>query len=158
MTLFLVRHGSAGARNDADPNDDERHLDDDGDRQAGRLVELLGARPIKRIIASPAARCQETVAPLAAHLSQVVEVNETLFEGTDISQSWDLAVWAACQKGDAVLCSHGDVIPELIRRARLRGMEIPGKSGCSKGSCWELTWDGRRFTSGVYTPLKKPLR
>jgi len=157
VTVYLVRHGSAGARNDTDPHDVERHLDTDGREQANRLVQLLTGRPIGRILSSPAARCQETVAPLAQDRSLDVEVNEALLEGTDIAESWEFVTWAARQQHDIALCSHGDVIPELIRRAQGRGMEVPGKSGCSKGSCWELTWSGTEFTSGKYTPLKKPL-
>ena len=53
-----------------------------------------------------------------------------------------------------MLCSHGDVIPDLVRRAQGRGLLVPGKSGCAKGSVWTLQhWDGSGFATGIYTPI-----
>ena len=153
MTVYLIRHASAGSRDDRDPSDLERPLDAQGMDQAQHLAEVLdGIRPV-RVLSSPALRCQQTVAPLAAAAGLPVEVADALCEGTDIEDSWALLEWAARQDGDVVLCSHGDVIPELIRRAQLRGMEVPGPGGCSKGSIWALRWDGDRFASGRYTAV-----
>ncbi len=154
MTVFLVRHASAGTRNGSDPGDHTRRLDATGDRQAAMLVELLVDAPLVWVASSPARRCIETVEHLAATRDLKVAVRDELFEGSDIKVAWRLLESAARLDGDAVLCSHGDVIPELVRRAQLRGMEVPEKSGCSKGSCWALEWDGERFTKSRYTPLK----
>ena len=154
VTVFLVRHASAGARNEASPTDVERSLDGAGRDQAARLVGLMAEHDVRRILSSPALRCIQSVEPLAAQLGLDVEVHDDLFEGTAVGDAWELLEWAAHHDGDVVLCSHGDLIPELIRRAQLRGMEIPGKSGCSKGSVWELRWDGNRFDCGIYTPVK----
>lgn len=171
MTVFLIRHGSAGTRRNDDPNDLERHLDEVGLVQAERIaaaltgeIELDGlagltgvtslaavpAPAVARVLSSPAPRCVETVAPLAAALGVEVIATHALIEGNDVESSWDLLESVARADGDAVLCSHGDIIPELIRRARLRGMSVPGKSGCSKGSIWALSWDGELFDNGVY--------
>jgi 8-oxo-dGTP diphosphatase len=153
VTVYLVRHASAGTRDDASPTDGERPLDRTGREQARRLVEeLADVRPV-RVLSSPAVRCMQTVAPLAEASGVEVEPHRDLFEGTAVEDAWRLLEWAAGQDGDVVLCSHGDVIPELIRRAQLRGMEVPGPSGCSKGSVWALRWDGERFASGRYTPV-----
>ncbi len=154
MTVFLVRHASAGSRNEGSPTDAERALDVTGREQADRLVALLAEHDVRRILSSPALRCIQSVQPLGAAHGVDVEVHEDLFEGTSVEDAWELLEWAAHQEGDVVLCSHGDLIPELVRRAQLRGMEIPGKSGCSKGSVWELRWDGERFDCGIYTPVK----
>lgn len=155
MTIFLVRHGSAGMRRDGDPLDTERHLDEVGLEQAAAIARHLAGRhgeePITRVLTSPAARCVETVAPTAAELGLTLEPADDLFEGTDVEVAWRLAAGLADQGVSAVLCSHGDVIPELIRRARMRGMDSTG-SGCRKGSIWELRWDGShdRFDLGTY--------
>ena len=154
MTVFLVRHASAGTRNGSDPGDHARHLDKTGHRQAAMLVELLVDAPVVWVASSPAARCVETLEPLAAARGLELKQRGALFEGAELDESWELLEWAARRHGDAVLCSHGDVIPELVRRAQLRGMEVPEKTGCSKGSCWALEWDGERFTKSRYTPLK----
>jgi len=153
MTTYLVRHASAGNRNEGDPNDDERPLDATGIVQAGKLCDWLRHMPIRRIVSSPYPRCVQTVEPLARALGLQVELSEALAESTPIEVSWPLLAELATT--DAVACSHGDVIPDLIRRAQLRGLHVPGKSGCSKGSVWTLEhWDGERFATGVYTPVK----
>jgi len=160
MTVYLVRHASAGDRNDSDPADDERALDEIGREQSAQLADWLVHEPVSRIVTSPFLRCQQTVAPLAAALGIEVVVDDRLAEGTAIEDSWSLlAELAVSTNGSTsnavVLCSHGDVIPDLIRRAQGRGMQIPGKSGCAKGSAWILQhWSGDGFGTGIYTPVK----
>lgn len=146
-----MRHASAGTRDDGDPNDINRALDAKGGRQAAALADALGQLQIAWVASSPSRRCLETVTPLAARSAINLEVVPELIEGTPIERSWAVLVRAAGLPGNAVLCSHGDVIPELIHRAQHRGMEIHGKSGCSKGSMWKLTgWKDDRFTTGKY--------
>ena len=154
MTTYLVRHASAGLRNDADPSDEDRPLDDTGIVQASKLTSWLRHEPIDTIVSSPYLRCRQTVAPLAEALGIEVTISEALSEGTPIERSWDLLV--SVVSGTAVLCSHGDVIPDLIRRAQLRGMHVPGKSGSAKGSVWTLQhWEGETFATGIYTPIPR---
>ena len=154
MTVFLVRHGSAGHRDDANPDASCRPLDPAGQRQAQRIMALLAPHDIGKVVSSPALRCVETVGPLAAAVEVDVEESHDLHEGSDIERSWALLEVAARRDDDVVLCSHGDVIPELVRRAQHRGMTVPGKAGCSKGSVWSLDWDDDRFVRGEYTPTK----
>ena len=117
------------------------------------MADALVDAGVVLILSSGAARCVETVAPLAERLGLEVGTAEELFEGSDPESAWTFLAQCADDDGDVVLCSHGDVIPDLIRRAQLRGMEIPGRSGCSKGSRWTLTgWDGERFARGDYEP------
>jgi 8-oxo-dGTP diphosphatase len=153
VTLYLVRHASAGHRDDGDPADHLRPLDPTGHLQAERLSEWLRHDPIERVVSSPYRRCVQTVEPLAKHLDLPVEVDDRLAEGTAVADAWRLV--EECAGTTAVLCSHGDVIPDLVRRAQMRGMHVPGKSGCAKGSAWILRhWDGERFATGLYTPVK----
>ncbi len=152
MTTYLVRHASAGSRNNSDPHDVERPIDATGTSQAEKLAAWLRHEPIERIVSSPIRRCVQSVEPLAAELSLEIEVDDALREATEIDHSW--AVLAALASSTAVLCSHGDVIPDLIRRAQLRGMLVPGKSGCAKGSVWTLQhWSNGHFATGIYTPI-----
>lgn len=154
VTTYLVRHASAGLRDDADPSDEERPLDDTGIVQASKLTSWLRHEPIDAIVSSPYLRCRQTVAPLAEALGIEVTISEALAEGTPIERSWELLVSVA--SGTAVLCSHGDVVPDLIRRAQLRGMHVPGKSGSAKGSVWTLQhWEGETFATGIYTPIPR---
>lgn len=154
MTTYLVRHASAGRRDDSDPDDAERPLDEAGRSQAERLAAWLSHEPITRILTSPYRRCVESVGPLARLVGLDLEIVEDLGEGTPVERSWE--VLASAARTDAVLCSHGDVIPDLIRRAQMRGLVVPGKSGSAKGSVWTLQhWDGERFATGVYTPIPR---
>lgn len=152
MTTYLVRHASAGSRDDTDPRDHERPLDDIGRTQADKLAAWLQHEPIERVLASPYLRCVQSVEPLADVLGVEVEHTDALAEGTSVERSWKLLSKVA--GGTVVLCSHGDVIPDLVRRAQGRGMLVPGKSGCAKGSVWTLQhWDGAGFATGIYTPI-----
>jgi 8-oxo-dGTP diphosphatase len=152
MTLYLVRHASAGSRDDSDPRDHERPLDEVGRTQAEKLAAWLQHEPVERVLASPYLRCVQSVEPLAAALGLRVEHADALAEGTSVERSWKLLSKVA--GGTVVLCSHGDVIPDLVRRAQGRGMLVPGKSGCAKGSVWTLQhWDGSGFATGIYTPI-----
>lgn len=155
MTVYVVRHGSAGTRDDGDPTDELRPLDPGGESQSRRLAGWLRHEPIRRIVSSPYRRCIQTVEPLAEALGVPVEVDGALAEGAPIERSW--ALLAELAPTTALVCSHGDVIPDLVRRAQQRGMHIPGKSGSAKGSVWTLQhWDGERFATGIYTPIPRP--
>lgn len=153
MTLYLVRHGSAGVRDDADPDDELRPLDDTGFAQADRLAAWLRHDVTGPVVSSPFLRCRQTVEPLARAIGTCVDTDERLAEGSPVDAAWGLV--ASLAGTSAVLCSHGDVIPEVISRAQRRGMVIPGKLGCAKGSVWALShWDGETFATGLYTPVR----
>ena len=51
----------------------------------------------------------------------------------------------------SVLCSHGDLIPEVLDPLLREGMVIIGGRGCEKGSIWSLDARGRDIVSGTYT-------
>lgn len=153
MTMFLVRHASAGVRDDDDPADHDRGLDPTGHLQAEKLADWLRLEQVELVVSSPYRRCTQTVEPLAKQLALDVVTEQRLGEGTPVDVAWE--VLARHAERHAVLCSHGDVIPDLVRRLQLRGMQVPGKSGCAKGSAWVLRhWDGERFQTGLYTPVK----
>jgi hypothetical protein len=70
--VLLVRHGSAGEREDWDGPDDERPLDRRGREQAARLAAVLPLFGPTRLLTAPPVRCRQTLAPLAAALGQPV--------------------------------------------------------------------------------------
>ena len=53
-------------------------------------------------------------------------------------------------KGDLIMCSHGDLIPEVLNRLLREGMSVIGGRGCEKGSVWTLEVRGRDIVSGTY--------
>jgi 8-oxo-dGTP diphosphatase len=156
MTVFLVRHADAKSRANW-PNDDEtRPLTRKGLHQAEGLADLLRDRPVRRILSSPALRCIETVAPLANKLGLKVEETDALLEGADISKAYDLLRRVAKEKGDAVVCTHGDLVPELLRLAGRDGLSIEDAPRWPKGSTWALEVDGHHFTKARYLPPPEP--
>ena len=80
MTLLLIRHASAGDRDDWVGDDLARPLDARGRDQASRLPELLGGYEVVRVLSSPAVRCVQTVEPLARSRGLDIEVREELSE------------------------------------------------------------------------------
>ncbi len=153
MTLFLVRHASAGSRDSGDPNDIQRHLDDKGWRQAGSIARHLADEPISAIYSSPLPRCIETVEPLSQKLGIAIHPDTRLVEGASLEDAW--AILEENGEETVVLCSHGDLIPELVERNQRRGMRTTEPIGFSKGSIWTLRgWDGTRFARGIWTRIR----
>ena len=102
---------------------------------------------------SPAIRCLQTVAPLARVRVCTVVSDARLFEGNDAEAV--LALMDESPDGDLALCSHGDVIPELIEVLRSRGVPTEGR-GCEKGSIWQLDREGTTITNAVYLGRPSP--
>ena len=145
MTIYLVRHASAGSRGHG-ASDRERPLDEHGLLQAKEIATRLSGRRVDRILSSPAVRCAQTVEPLASALGLDVELDEALWEGRELEPMLELLFAAAERSGDSVLCSHGDMIPWTIGTLRSAGMPTEGrKQGCAKGHFWELHVSSRRI-------------
>lgn len=145
--MYLVRHAVAGVRDNSNPHDDQRPLDDVGLAQAAALVDLLGNETINEVHSSPALRCQQTVAPLAERLGLEVTVAPALFEGSSSSRSIEFV--RSLTGRSVVLCSHGDVIPDLLRNLEIGGSRLEGR-GCAKGSVWCMDNSTERIESGRY--------
>ena len=108
MTSVLLRHASAGDRDDWDGPDLLRPLDERGRRQAAELVELLRPFGLRRILSSPYVRCVETVEPLAAALGLQVEEDERLTEGAGPSAEELL------YEDGVLACTHGDIVYDVL--------------------------------------------
>ena len=152
MSVYLVRHAVAVGRSDWSGADRHRPLTKKGERQAHGLVDLLAHAEIRRVVTSPAVRCRDTVAPLASKFGLELVEDDALAEGAKGKDAVDLALRLADQDGDTVLCTHGDLVPDLIRRLSRDGMRWDGDLRFAKGSTWALSWDGDRFTDGRYFP------
>ena len=148
--LHLVRHADAGDRRRWQGPDEERPLSARGTEQAARLASALAPLRPQRIMSSPYRRCAETVAPLAAALGTEIELRPELAEGAEgdaLAALIDEVVGL-----DAVLCSHGDVVPALLERVRWMGAELLSPPACAKGSTWVVSHDGAVFTDAEYFP------
>lgn len=132
MLVHLIRHAHAGSRTAWNLPDAQRPLSDKGLSQAAALSELDVGQA--NVHSSPAIRCTQTVDPLASRLGVAVQVDNRLAEGSDPS---NVVGWI-CQAPDdgLVLCSHGDILPEVLRLLALRGMTLDGPPAVQKASVW----------------------
>jgi phosphohistidine phosphatase SixA len=117
MSVLLLRHAWAGDRDAWDG--DDRPLDERGRQQALALRDL-SKRTIRRIVSSPYTRCVETVEPLAAELGLAVEVDDRLAEGAPRERALSLL----SELDDALACTHGDVIEEVLGYGIRKGAAI----------------------------------
>lgn len=148
MHLYLVRHAKAGSRHDWDGPDDQRPLSKKGRRQADSLVKLLFDKQVERVLSSPFVRCVETVQPLADKLGLTVENAEALAEGARAKEAVGLL---RSLEVDAVLCTHGDVIPKILDAlADGDGIDLPADYPYAKGSTWELVGEADTYMQARY--------
>jgi broad specificity phosphatase PhoE len=154
MPVILVRHAHAVARTDWDGDDRQRVLSRRGIKQSRLLVpRLLETKPA-RILSSPFLRCLDTVRPLGAAAGLPVEPDERLAEGHGRA-AVDLTRALGAADEDAVLCSHGDVIPDILAAlANEDRVDLGPAPKVEKASVWVLHAEGGRFTSAGY--LKPP--
>jgi len=105
MPLILVRHGSAGDRDEWNADDRERPLDKRGRRQARELVSRLAAYRVDEIHTSPYLRCVQTVEPLAAARDLELRLRAELSEEGQ-GRDGDALLRELADRG-AVVCGHG---------------------------------------------------
>ncbi|MEZ5310045.1 MAG: phosphoglycerate mutase family protein [Microthrixaceae bacterium] len=163
VEVLLIRHASAGHRNGSSPDDTTRRLDAKGRASAQRIAEAFGEHGVLSISSSPIIRCVETVEALAASTGHDIRIVAMFGENSPPDGSWAALEDVVGQLLDdstifhggprrAVICSHGDIIPDLLRLASLRGTRFKGRSGNAKASVWRLTgWDGATFATADYT-------
>jgi len=118
MTVLLLRHATAGKSTSA-PDDHLRPLDERGWEQAEKLVETLAPYGVQRILTSPYVRCRQTVEPLARALGRPIEERPELAEGSTAEDA--LRLVGSLDGETAVLCTHGDVVYELLDEESKKG-------------------------------------
>jgi 8-oxo-dGTP diphosphatase len=149
-TLFLLRHATAGERGRWEGHDENRSLTKKGWRQSEAIASNLADAGIERILSSPYERCVQTVKPLAKLIGAPIETTPLLAEEPDLDATYALV--DGLVGANAVICSHGDVIPALINRMMWAGLSLDSRFYCSKGSIWVVEVDNGKFTTGHYRP------
>lgn len=151
MRSYLVRHAKAGQRDRWEGADAERPLSIAGRAQAEAIAERLVGIASGVLVSSPFVRCVQTLQPLAARLDADVVTDARLGEGATISDA--LAVLAEAGDG-AVLCSHGDVIPDVVGALVRRGLQLTTRPLWKKGVIWTLDGDGDGYVeAGAERPV-----
>ena len=148
VPVLLIRHGHAGTRKDWPGDDRLRPLTPKGYRQALTLVRRLEAWTPARILSSPYVRCVQTVQPLADELGLKVEEVEELAEGAGPQ---GLALVRRVSDWPVALCTHGDVIPEvLVALADEDRLDLGPTPRQAKGSAWVLRAEQGKFVQARY--------
>ncbi|MET0144478.1 MAG: phosphoglycerate mutase family protein [Ilumatobacteraceae bacterium] len=152
MSVFVVRHAKAGSRRDWDRDDELRPLTKSGRLQADDIAERLRSEHVTGLWSSPYVRCVQTLVPLGRALHLDVVSEPRLAEGASVEDTMALLR----NVGDgAVLCSHGDVIPDLLQALTRRGTRILTPPDWRKASIWVLDppdADGVVATASVEPP------
>jgi 8-oxo-dGTP diphosphatase len=161
QTVLVVRHGTAGSKKRFSGNDTKRPLDKKGRAQAEALVGQLLAFGPTDVYAADKVRCHQTVEPLAEELGVVIVNEPTLtaeayaenprrarrrvrqIAGLSDDAGRATARGGARQSNSAggtpVICTQGEVIPDLIEWWCDRDGVRPDKSRNRKGSTWVLS-------------------
>jgi phosphohistidine phosphatase SixA len=148
--LLLVRHAHAGAKHRWPGPDHLRPLSAAGQAEAAGLLVRLEDYPIERILSSPAVRCLETVRPLAGDRLLPVELLPAVGVAADPAEV--LGLLGDLQVQDAVVCTHGEVIGEVLLRLVMDGLGVSHPLTWPKGSTWLLEAAGGQFRFGRYLP------
>jgi 8-oxo-dGTP diphosphatase len=152
MRLYVIRHTAAGNRSAWDKQDDRRPLSTKGRRQADAIADMLESAGISRLVSSPFVRCVQSLEPLAQRLGRPVETDARLAEGADGKGALDLANELRKKVDAAALCSHGDVIPDMLRILKSTTARFKEPLLWPKASTWVLTWDSGRWSKARYIP------
>jgi len=125
-----------------------RPLTQVGLAQSKIIAEHLLAHQPSVLLSSPYVRCVQTLEPLAEMAGLEIVIDERLTEESPLEKS--LAVLEDVPD-NAVLCSHGDVIPDLVNGLIRRGMEVDASMRSPrKGSIIVLHHVNKLFTHAEY--------
>ena len=133
VPVILLRHAKAVAKSHWKRADDRRPLDDVGRADAKTLAELLACfGPRARLITSPAARCVETLRPLAELSGVELRVEPSLYihhhssrtVPPDSHPSIAALLSEAITAGEpTIICAHRENIP-LLQAAALAALGV----------------------------------
>ena len=148
--LLLVRHAHAGDKHRWQGPDSRRPLSLAGQAEAAGLVIGLDDYPIGRILTSPTLRCQQTVQPLAHDRRLRIESEVAL--GVDADLARVLALLEDPRLQDTVVCTHGELIGQVLTWLVADGLAVDQPLQWPKGSTWLLDGANGRLTHARYLP------
>jgi 8-oxo-dGTP pyrophosphatase MutT (NUDIX family)/phosphohistidine phosphatase SixA len=113
--VVVLRHGQARARKGWRQDDQLRPLVQLGRTQAQRLVPVLAAYDVTKIISSGSMRCLETITPYADTTGWSIEIADGVSEEAATDSSVADVVDTLVEGGESsVLCTHRPVVPAVL--------------------------------------------
>lgn len=130
FSITILRHAQADQAAHGTSEDHLRPLTSFGDTQAETLAPMLACFGAKRIYASTAARCVQTVEPLAELVEQRIREKRSLsqdnWDAGDTSAMRKLMGKLVTKRRSTVICSHRPVLPAIARELTLATGSLPG--------------------------------
>jgi 8-oxo-dGTP pyrophosphatase MutT (NUDIX family)/phosphohistidine phosphatase SixA len=120
--IIVLRHAKATPHSEWSGSDASRPLTSRGVSQAASIVPTLQAFAPRRIVTSTATRCVTTVAPLAAALGRKAQATDDLSQNAYEHGESDVRAVVGkriAARKPAVLCSHGPLLPLILREIAL---------------------------------------
>ena len=148
MAIYVVRHAKAGDRADWAGDDRLRPLTKSGHRQAQALATWLVKEPIDAILSSPYVRCLQTVEPLAEQRKIPIGPRKDLEEGSGGESI--LRMVAEFKGRNVVLCTHGDLVEELVEELIQKGVVSRSHAKMEKASTWVVEETAGKVTGARY--------
>jgi 8-oxo-dGTP diphosphatase len=149
-TLYFVRHAKAGSRSNWDSDDRVRPLTKSGMKQADSLVAVLAPFAVSAVLSSPYERCVQTVEPLARARRLKVQETRHLAEGARLKGAFRFI--EDPDLDDTVLCTHGDVIQELVEDLIRRRIVKASHLALEKCSTWAVEVEDGSPVGARYIP------
>jgi len=119
--LIVLRHAKASSRKAWEGDDRRRPLETVGLEQAERLVPLLGAWGVTRVVTSSSTRCVQTVTPYADAAGRKVRTTDALTEEQASGTAVEQVVQSLLGRREpSVLCTHRPVLPAVLEAAGVR--------------------------------------
>jgi broad specificity phosphatase PhoE len=148
MPMYVVRHAKAGDRTEWEGDDRLRPLTKSGRRQAEEFADWLKKEPIDAILSSEYVRCLQTVEPLADQHKLPIVPRKDLEEGAGGESIF--RVVSEFEGRNIVLCTHGDVVEELLEHLIAQGLVPRARAQLEKGSTWILDEKNGRISGATY--------
>ncbi len=126
--LVVLRHASARSRKSWPKDDRLRTLTPSGELQADRLVPLLAAYDVNRLISSSSTRCLQTIEPFSDVTGISIKPTDDLTEEAfDADRLADLVGDLLATSTGSLVCTHRPVLPDVFDALALEPVELqPG--------------------------------
>ena len=149
-TFYFVRHAKAGSRSHWTGDDRKRPLSNKGVKQAEELVTIFANYDIAAVYSSPYLRCMQTVEPIARAHKLKVQAEPGLAEGRGLEAAYRF--FEDPKLDEVVLCTHGDIVWELVEDLTKRRVLPAFREDLDKGSTWVVQVKGGVPVKARYIP------